>query len=375
MLIMCGMKVLLIITHGSMGGAGIMVLDLARGLKAQGVDVTVGFGKGEYLERRLNELGIPRVRFASLARSRNIFSIPLFVLEIRKFLKKNRFDAVQFNSSNTLAGCFGAKLSGTGVRTVFTIHGLSVLDRHYASPFLKLPYWAYFKVFLPFADEIVFVSQDNLREARLTGLTRRGRVIYNGMDPTALTYWTKEKARAELETITGQSFANAYLIGSIGRLSYQKNYSFLIRTLPQILSIQPTIRCVLIGEGKKRALYERLIKKYRLESICFLAGGLEDAARLLKAFDLFVLPSRYEGLPITLVECLFADVPMLVTDVNGNKEIVEKENRYKMDDTKDFIQKFSGIVSRPQVTGYESLKSKFMFEKMTHAYTSLFKKP
>ena len=102
---------------------------------------------------------------------------------------------------------------------------------------------------------------------------------------------------------------------------------------------------------------------------------MEDAARLLKAFDLFVLPSRYEGLPITLVECLFADVPMLVTDVNGNKEIVEKENRYKMDDTKDFIQKFSGIVSRPQVTGYESLKSKFMFEKMTHAYTSLFKKP
>jgi len=102
-------RVLLTITSGKTGGAQQSVFNLANTLKKQGVDIVVGFGVGDFLKNKLESANISYYQFNWLKRSINPFSVFLFILEIKKFLDKEHFDTVHFNSTNAL---FGDKAMG-----------------------------------------------------------------------------------------------------------------------------------------------------------------------------------------------------------------------------------------------------------------------
>jgi len=129
----------------------------------------------------------------------------------------------------------------------------------------------------------------------------------------------RETARKFLEEKIKINLKDKFLIGSIGRLDYSKNYEFLIKVFPEILKVKPEAIAIVIGEGPERKKLENLIEKGDLKEKIFLIGELKDASKYLKAFDLFVLPSRYEGLSIILIESLFAQIPILASDVGGKK--------------------------------------------------------
>jgi glycosyltransferase involved in cell wall biosynthesis len=339
------MKVLLVITKGELGGAQQFVLDLARGLKERGVGVEVGYGRGNYLPVELAEAGISTKRFRYLQRSRNPFLTILFAAELYFFLKKNAFDVVHFNSSNTLVGGMAAKRSCQSIRTVFTLHGLSMLDPGYRTwRLVKYMYRQYFRFFLQWVDLPVFVSRTNYDLARSIGLVKSGQVVHNGIDPARLDFLSSGDARQHLADRIGADIGNVFLIGSIGRLSYAKNYEFLIRVFPRLLKIYPQAHLIIIGEGEKRREYEAVIEQNNLAENVFLAGAIPEARRYLKAFDIFVLPSRYEGLSITLAETLFAGVPVLASNVGGNREILSEEMLYQFDNRTEFIDKFAWLM-------------------------------
>jgi glycosyltransferase involved in cell wall biosynthesis len=369
------MKVLLVITHGNIGGATNVVIDLANGLKSRGVDVAVGSGAGEYLDGKLKESGVPHFYFKNIKRSRNPFAILFFIFEIRRFVKKEGFDIVQFNSSNSLPGALGVKLANKNIKTVFTVHGLSILDKNYKTFFLlKSVYYLFFKFFLRFTDAAVFVSKNNLDEAKGMGLVKDGHIVYNGLATSDLVFLEKNEARAAIEEKINAKLADKFLIGSIGRLSYQKNYEFLIKSFPDVLRVNDRAVCVVIGDGPKRTACENLIKKLNLKDKVFLAGELRDGSKYLKAFDLFVLPSRYEGLPVTLAECSFADVPVLVSNVGGNGEIATGKSLYELDDEAGFTHKLAAAFEEPKSFLCDTSKKElFALEKMSEGYRELFK--
>jgi glycosyltransferase involved in cell wall biosynthesis len=364
------MKVLICITHGNIGGATNFVFWLAKGLKEKGVDVKVGFGEGEYLKEKLKKEKIEFVNFKWLKRTHNPFSNLFFIFEIKKFLDKEKFDVCHFNSTNALFGAISAKISKSKPKTVFTIHGLSILDPNYKKNFwLKPIYWLIFKFLLSFVDVPVFVSNKNLEDAKKLKLVKNGAVIYNGIpEPEFLE---KEIARKFFEEKTKINLENKFLIGSIGRLDYQKNYEFFIKIFPEILKIKPKAIAIIVGEGPERKELESLIKKTNLKEKIFLIGELKDASKYIKAFDLFVLPSRYEGLSITLIEALFAQIPILASDVGGNKEIVGEDFVFELDNKTDFLLKFKMILeSFPKILK----KEEFTLLSMISNYLQLFEK-
>jgi len=338
------MKVLLVITHGNIGGATNVVYELAAGLKKKGVDVIVGFNGGEYLLTRLSAVGVPTKRFRYLKRSRNPLNILLFINEMRRFVIREKFDAVQFNSSNTLPGALGAKLGYKNMRTIFTFHGLSILSRNYpTSSLAKFIYRLFFKFFLLFIDAPVFVSNGDLKEAKQIALVKNGTVIYNGLDETSLNLLPRDEARAALEKITNRKISEDFIVGSIGRLSFEKNYEFLITSFPEVLKLEPLAMLLLIGDGPKRKKYEKMIANLSLQGKIFLTGEVPNAAHYLKAFDVFALPSLYEGLPITLIECLFAEVPVIASNVGGISEIAPAVSLYTFNDQKGFLKAFKEV--------------------------------
>jgi glycosyltransferase involved in cell wall biosynthesis len=364
------MKILICITHGNVGGATNFVFWLAKELKEKGVDVKVGFGEGDYLKEKLEKKKIEFVNFKWLKRTHNPFSNLFFIFEIKKFLEKEKFDICHFNSTNALFGAISAKISKLKPKTVFTIHGLSILDPNYKKNFwLKPIYWLIFKFLLSFVDVPVFVSKKNLEDAKKLKLVKNGVLIYNGIpEPEFLE---REIARKFFEKKTKVDLKDKFLIGSIGRLDYPKNYEFLINIFPEILKIKPEAISIIVGEGPERKKLENLIEKANLKEKIFLIGELKDASKYLKAFDLFILPSRYEGLSITLIEALFARIPILASNVGGNKEIVGEDFVFELDNKTDFLLKFKMIFESSQKI---TKKEEFTLLSMISNYLQLFEK-
>jgi glycosyltransferase involved in cell wall biosynthesis len=272
-----------------------------------------------------------------------------------------------------------AKCSHRAIKTVFTLHGLSMLDPGYKTwPIVKYIYRQYFRFFLRWIDQSVFVSRANYDLAKTQGLVKASRVIHNGIDQAQLNFLSTQDARKYLSDRIGSGVDTAFLIGSIGRLSYAKNYEFLIRIFPRFREIHPQARLVIIGEGEKRREYEEIIEQNNLAESVFLVGAIPEAHRYLKAFDLFILPSRYEGFSITLIETLFAGLPVLASDVGGNREIIQDERMlYPSDNAAECIHAFSWLAdadNREIVTPLITAKaSQFDVSETTDAYLRLYR--
>jgi glycosyltransferase involved in cell wall biosynthesis len=112
------------------------------------------------------------------------------------------------------------------------------------------------------------------------------------------------------------------LIGTVARLTEQKGHRYLIEAMPEVLRLFPTARFIFIGDGP---LYTELDGQTRSlgvsEAVHFL-GFRTDISRLLQNFDLFVLPSIYEGLPNVVLEAMACGLPVIATAVDGTPEAV-----------------------------------------------------
>lgn len=349
---MKNMKILIVITKSELGGAQVFVLNLARGLKAAGVQVVVAGGPGNYLPSELERYNIPFRLFQNLERSRNPFKSLGFISELKEYVAAEKFDVVHLNSTNSLVGAWALSRLKPRPRVIFTVHGLSLLDGgHKAMGILKAAYRSFFSAAFKKIDELVFVSRLNKEFAVASGLLKNGletksRLIYNGRDFAPEYLLNREGSRLalvnslNLTPSSGVEFQNAYLYGSIGRLAYPKNYEFLINVHKAVKVAKPNAKLLLIGEGPEREKYEGLIRSYKLESDIYLTGEIEDASRYLKAFDLFVLPSVFEGLSLSLIEAVRAGVPCLASRVGGNEEIIGVDNCFPLNDQVSFLREF-----------------------------------
>jgi glycosyltransferase involved in cell wall biosynthesis len=113
-------------------------------------------------------------------------------------------------------------------------------------------------------------------------------------------------------------FTDGPILGSIGRLDRQKGYDVLLVALARL----PDARLVLVGDGPERNALERLAGELGVRPRVHFAGRRADARDQLSAFDVFVLPSRFEGFPLAILEAMLAGVPVVATSVGSVAEAV-----------------------------------------------------
>ncbi len=128
--------------------------------------------------------------------------------------------------------------------------------------------------------------------------------VPNGVPPSSLS-----RARAQVAGV---------VIGSLGRLTEQKGYDLLVRTLP----ILPEARLVLVGDGPERPALERMARELGVADRLTITGWVSDAPSRLAGFDVFALPSRWEGMPLGILEAMHAGLPVIATDVGSIVEVV-----------------------------------------------------
>ena len=104
-----------------------------------------------------------------------------------------------------------------------------------------------------------------------------------------------------------------FVVGHVGRFSIPKNHKFLIDIFRQIYAQNPNAVLLLAGEGVLMDEIEQKVKEYQLEQAVKFLGLRDDVERIMQAMDVFVFPSLYEGLPVTLVEAQAVGIPCVVS--------------------------------------------------------------
>jgi glycosyltransferase involved in cell wall biosynthesis len=118
----------------------------------------------------------------------------------------------------------------------------------------------------------------------------------------------------ELRRLLGLNDEN-FVIGHVGRFVHQKNHAFLIDLAAECVRREPQTRLVLVGHGGLRALVEQAVTAKGLADRVIFAGVRSDVARLMtEVFDVFVMPSLYEGLGVALIEAQTAGLPCVISD-------------------------------------------------------------
>jgi glycosyltransferase involved in cell wall biosynthesis len=300
-----------LVTEASGGGVGRHFLDLAQGLVGRGLEVVAVYSPGrcdEAFARRMPQLR--QVRFIPLAMRRAVH--PGDFTSVWQLVRCLRREApIEIIHGHSSKGGAIARLAARwlGVPSVYTPHAWITLDPQ-LSPTKRWCYGLAERWLGSMSAAIIAVSQDEAGHARQLGVPhQKVHVVHNGIEPPAFS------SRADARQRLGFEFDDV-VVGFVGRLVPQKAPDVLIDAFARVAATMDHARLVIVGGGPLDAAIRAQIQQHGLEARVRLVGEA-DAASFMPAFDVFCLPSRYEGLPYVLLEAMTAELPIVATRVGG----------------------------------------------------------
>lgn len=233
---------------------------------------------------------------------------PAYLYRIWTMLRRKRFDILHTRNLPCLETQLAGLLAGVPVR-IHGEHGWDVFDLHGTTRRYR---WLR-QAFRPVISRYVVVSRQ-LQEYLETVI---------GVDPARITRICNGVDTQKFRPAAVGPRADAFVVGSVGRLEEVKDYMTLARAFALCARESPVSpRLVLVGEGSQRGGITAYLEAQRLASSCELAGARDDVPDLMRRFSVFVLPSRAEGISNTILEAMASGLPVIATDVGGNRELV-----------------------------------------------------
>jgi len=231
------------------------------------------------------------------------------VRRIRECIRERKIDVIHCHGyKSTIYGYAAAKLSR--VPLIATCHGWPG-----KSLALRFYYWLD-RVVLRSFDQVVAVSdriQQSLEQAGLA--PERIRIIANGVD--IARFAGPAPSRAEIS-----GHPDFLRIGVVGRLAPEKGIPVLFQAAREILMQHPRTQFVLVGDGPDRAKLESLARELGIEDHVTFAGVCADMPTMYASFDIFVLPSLSEGMPLAILEAMAAGKAVVASRVGAISHLV-----------------------------------------------------
>lgn len=183
-------------------------------------------------------------------------------------------------------------------------------------------------------------------------------IMNNAIDAKKFIY--NEEVRKQKRQELG--LENKFVIGHVGRFNLQKNHEFLIRCFKDFVKTNKDAVLILIGNGELQDKIKQQVKEYQIEDNVKFLGLREDISQLLQAMDVFVFPSLFEGLPVTLIEAQAAGLPCVISDmITDEIMITDSISKISLDGD---IQKWNQMILK-----YKGMKRKnTMSEIVAHGF-------
>lgn len=306
-------------------------------------------------------------------------SAPAPVSDVRAFRQlcslvgDGRFDLVHCHSTKAgVLGRLAARLTGTP--TVFTVHGWGFYNTEYerlAPVIARLE-----RVLARLTDSVVCVSSHDRAVGRQRGILASvdDRVIHNGIprvEPPAV-----EDPLAEVGVDS-----DGVVVGSVGRLVEQKRPTDLIAVGETLRARGHDADVVWIGDGDLAERCRRRAAPTAAERTHFV-GFREDAMTLATGFDVFVVPSRFEGFPVTVLEAMRLGLPVVAYDVGGvGDAVVDGETGYLVaaGDREAMVDRIERLLRDPELAdrmgtrGARRAAERFSVDRMVAGYERVYR--
>lgn len=287
-----------------MGGASVHLLDLASGMQNAGHKVTILVGGMGIVNEKAKALGLNCHSVPELVRPIHPLHDVRCFFALKRWFKTLQPDIIHLHSSK--AGLIGRlSAAGLGVPVVFTAHGWSFTEG--VSAFSTMLYRNLERWVSPLADRVITVSDYDRHRALNLGVVpaHKMQTIHNGMPVLAM--------EEQLHSWQGGR------IIMVARFEQPKDHLLLLDAVAQL---KGNFQLQLVGDGPLFAQAKSKAIQLQLDDRVEFCGSRHDVAALLRQADIFVLASRWEGLPLTILEAMRAGLPVVASDVGGVSEAV-----------------------------------------------------
>ncbi len=364
-------KRLMLITHDlAIGGLQQVIVNICRTIDREYFDVSV---------LCLRELGpfTPEIERLGI----NVSCIPqktdrtdyLSFLNVAKVLKQQCIEIVHtHNTQPFIDGVIGGLLAG--VKTIIhTDHARDFPDKkRYMFAEWLMSHFVYKVVGVSEHTSQNLIKYEKISPSKVI-------TIHNGIDGSKYDIAIdKKKKRAELGI-----HGNGPIIGLGVRLTCQKGLTYLLQAMPELIKRFPDITLIVAGEGPLENDLKNEASLLGVSDNVIFAGPRLDIPELLQLFDLYVLPSLWEGLPMVLLEAMAARCPIVATDVGGNASavkngvngsLVKPQNPKALSDEIIRVLSSTDILEKYRLNGDNAFQNNFAARVMTSKYEKLYKK-
>ena len=311
-------KILHVITHLPIGGAQDNTLYTVELLDKEKYDISLCCNlDGELVERAKKIEAIKLFDIPFLCREVSLYRDIRSFLSLYKLFKEEDFTIIHTHSSKAgLLARLAAVLNKTPI-VIHTIHGFAFND--FMNIFKKNFFIYLEKLLAKWTDVLITVSNLNKKKIIDLNIAQENKIknIYSGIDLSLFTNKKNDDFRKELNLQN-----NHLLLGSVGRLSDQKDPITMIEALGIISKPFPNAHLALVGDGELKGKILEKIDQLKLDGKVHLTGNKNNPWSVYHSMDLFIMSSIYEGLGRSITEALSCGVPVVCTDVEGVPEIV-----------------------------------------------------
>lgn len=269
---------------------------------------------------------------------------------LRDFFSREQPDIVHTHSSKT--GVLG-RLAARAARVpmiVHTVHGFAFPSE--SRKVVKTVFKLLERLSAKVTDTMVVLNDTDAETARdMLGVPdSRLALLPNGVDIDTYAPADPEKRQELRRSSLGIDSVDDVVIGMVGRLWLQKNPQCFLRAAIQVAGQRSNVSFYMIGDGEFRAELEATINASGHSGRIHILGWRSDVPELLKALDLMVLPSRWEGMPLAILEAMSSAVPVVASDIPGNHHLVRdgRDGRlFPLDDSQALAAALIDLIDDP----------------------------
>ena len=366
---MCGFKkarILFISLRSDYGGGPTHMFDIITGLNSTFEKyVACPIQKPFYNLYEKNNVNIFPLPFRT-------FSLVSFV-ELVRFTRKNYIDIIHSHGKG--AGIYSRLLGFlTRIPVIHTFHGI-----HYEK-------YSYLKQKLYFITErglskltkcIINVSAVEREEGLQLKLFKKSkaRVICNGVDIDTIC---KSSIDTKLQKLINSIKKDNILICTVARFDYVKGIDVAIKAMKCLIEFHKNFKYILIGDGELKDEIVKEINNCHMNNQILLLGFRDDVPGILKMMDVYLSPSRSEGMSLTLLEAMGIGLPVVATDIPGNRYLIKNGLLARSENPLDIAEKISMLIKNPKLRnnlseeGKINVKESYTLERMIRNTESLY---
>lgn len=289
------------------------------------VHVACNFEKGntctsekiQNLKKNLKNIG---VKYYQIDFNRNILKISEILKaykQVKKLLLRENYNFIHCHSP--IGGAVGRIAAHkTHIKVIYTAHGFHFYK---GAPLLNwLLYYPIEKWLSRYTDVLITINKEDYQRAKKKFHAKEIKYVPGvGIDVEKIrAVQVDRKAKRKELGIAEDDF---FLL-SVGELNKNKNHEVVIRALAELKN--PKIKYAICGQGSLKEYLEELAEKLGVRKQLFLLGFRTDVIEICKSADVFVFPSRREGLSVALMEAMACGVPCVVSDIRGNRDLIDE---------------------------------------------------